>query len=355
MNTPVPFEPRFLATAIGSVPYDDADEAVELILSILSEAPFWPQLPNLDWREGMMVQYVEGIPGIRLDAAERKATLDIEEATFGMDEVEAAYDEGRAALGEISADHARGLSRFCHRLEAMPAPRLVKGHVTGPVTLALALETNYESRAAIYEPELGRMIARMVGLKARFQEDLFAKVAPGAETIIFFDEPSMGSIGSAVLNLDADLAVELLTIASDACRGISGIHCCGETDLGLIADTGVQVLNFDAYDYLDSLVAAGKQVRKFVEGGGMLAIGLVPSFLPYPEAVAAETLESLWKRLLEVIDELTATGLDQELLARRSMITPSCGTGGMKPQLARRSLELTAQLAVKAREHFITD
>lgn len=355
MQAHMPFEPRFLATAIGSVPYDDTDEAIDLILSILSEAPFWPQLPRIDWREGMMVQYVEGIPGIRLDAAAEKATLDIEEATFGMEEVEAAYNEGRAALGAISAEHSRGLDRFCHRLEALPAPRLVKGHVTGPVTLALALETNYESRAAIYEPELARMIAQMVGLKARFQEDLFSKVAPSSETIIFFDEPTMGSIGSAVLNLDADLAVEILSIAAGACRGIVGIHCCGETDLGLIADTGVQVLNFDAFSYLESLIAAGRRVRTFVEGGGMLAIGLVPSFLPYPEAVAAETFESLWARLLEVIDALTATGLDRQLLARQSMITPSCGTGGMRPDLARRSLELTAQLAAKAREHFITD
>jgi methionine synthase II (cobalamin-independent) len=301
----------------------------------------------------MMVQYVEGIPGIRLDAAEKKVTLDIEEATFGMEQVEAAYNDGAVELGAISAEHSRGLDRFCRRLEAMPAPRAVKGHVTGPVTLALSLETNYEARAAFYEPELARMIARAVGLKARYQEQLFSTIAPNAETIIFFDEPSMGSIGSAVLNLDANLAVELLSIASRACRSIPGIHCCGETDLGLIADAGVRVLNFDAFSYFESLVVAGPRVKTFVEGGGMLAIGLVPSFLPHPEAVAAETIESLWARLLEIVDALTATGLDRELLARQSMITPSCGTGGMRPDLARRSLELTAQIADKARERFL--
>jgi hypothetical protein len=84
----------------------------------------------------------------------------------------------------------------------------------------------------------------------------------------------------------------------------------------------------------------------------MLAIGLVPSSLPHPEAVADETVDSLWTRLLEVVDTLASTGLDRELLARRAFLTPSCGTGGMRPELARRSLELTSELAARARAHF---
>jgi len=347
------FEPRFMATAIGSVPFTDTAEAVELILDQFGEGPFWPQLPSIDWREGMMVQYVEGLPGVRLDSEREKVTLDIEEAVFGLEEIERAYSEvDTEALG-ISHDFARGYHELRRRLKSMPTPRLIKGHVTGPVTQALGLETSFEERAAIYEPDLARMIARVMGLKARVQEEVFAEVAPDARTMIFFDEPSMGSIGSAVLNLDVDLAVEILSISASSCRGIPGIHCCGETDLGLVAEAGFEVLNFDAYDYLESVAAAGPQVRSFVEGGGMLAIGLVPSSLPHPTAVADETLESLWDRLLEVVDTLTGTGLDRDLLARRSFITPSCGTGGMTPELARKSFSLTVQLSEKARESLL--
>jgi hypothetical protein len=349
-DVPTAFEPRFLATAIGSVPHHDVGEAVALVFSLLPEAPFWPQLPAADWREGMMAQYVEGLPGARLDHARRRVTLDIEDAVIGLEDVERAYESGSTVDAGISSDHAHGLHHFLHRLESTPAPRLVKGHVTGPVTLAIGLETSYEERAAIYEPDLARMIARWVGLKARHQEEAFARVAPSSGTLVFFDEPSMGSIGSAVLNLDADLAVELLATAVRACRGLTGIHCCGETDLGLVAAAGFDVLNFDAYDYLDSVVAAGPGVRSFVENGGMLAIGLVPSSLPHPAAVADETVDSLWARLLEVVQTLTRTGLDRDLLVRRSMITPSCGTGGMTVELARRSFELTARLSERARD-----
>lgn len=347
------FEPRFSATAIGSFPHREPKEAVELVFELLDEAPLWPQLPRVDWLEGMSAQYIEGLPGARLDAEKQRVTLDIEEATFALEQLEQDFDAGDTSNYSISKEYSRGLHLFCDTLRSRPAPPLVKGHVTGPVTLALSLETNFEDRPAIYEPELARMIARLLGLKARYQEELFAQVVPEAETLIFLDEPSMGSIGSAVLNLDADLAVELLRISASACRGLPGVHCCGETDLGLIAEAGIRVLNFDAYEYLDSVAAAGPRVRSFVEEGGMLAIGVVPSSLPYPEAIEKEDLESLWARLLTVVETLTRTGLDRELLARRSFITPSCGTGGMTPENARRSLTLTRQLSDRAREHFL--
>jgi methionine synthase II (cobalamin-independent) len=354
MRQEAPFEPRLLATAIGSVPHHDADDAVSVIFETLPDAPFWPQLPRADWREGMMAQFVEGLPGAVLDPARRRVGLDIEAATFGIDGVERAAAAGDLGAFGISADFARGYHAFCRRLATAPPPQVVKGHVTGPVTLALALETNFEDRPAIYEPDLARLVARVVGLKARVQEEAFATLAPGAQRLIFFDEPSLGSIGSAVLNLDADLAVELLSIAAASCRGLAGIHCCGETDLGLVVEAGVKVLNFDAFDYLDSVAAAGKRLRTFLEDeGGMLAIGLVPSSLPHPEAIAGETFESLWARLLGVLETLEAAGMDRELVARRSFLTPSCGTGGMSPQNARRSLELTARLAAAARRELL--
>lgn len=347
------FEPCMMATAIGSMPHDDAAAAVDLVLEIFPEAPFWPQLPALGFREGMMVQYVEGLPGARLDETRRRAVLDIDEAVSGMEAIEAAFAASRTAGLGPSPAFAAGYHEFLRRLgEGGRTPCVVKGHVTGPVTLALGLETSFEERAAIYEPDLARLVARLVGLKARAQEERFAEVAPEAETLVFFDEPSLGSIGSAVLNLDADLAVELLATATSACRGMPGIHCCGETDLGLLLEAGLRVINFDAYDYLDSVVAAGPAVRTFVERGGSLAIGVVPSSLPRPDAVADETLDRLWARLVEVLDTLAATGLDRDLLLSRSWITPSCGTSGMRPDLAERSLRLTAELARRGRERF---
>ena len=49
-------KPEFLATGIGSMPFEDVDGAVELSLSRFSQAPFWPQLPRRSPKENMVVQ-----------------------------------------------------------------------------------------------------------------------------------------------------------------------------------------------------------------------------------------------------------------------------------------------------------
>ena len=51
---------KFLATAIGSMPFEDPDYAVKVSLTSL-DAPIWPQLPKFGVNEQMEIQYSEGI------------------------------------------------------------------------------------------------------------------------------------------------------------------------------------------------------------------------------------------------------------------------------------------------------
>ncbi|MDO9528711.1 MAG: hypothetical protein Q7J27_06075 [Syntrophales bacterium] len=49
-------KPEFLATGIGSMPFEDPEHAVDVSLSRLSGAPIWPQLPWLGLNEQMELQ-----------------------------------------------------------------------------------------------------------------------------------------------------------------------------------------------------------------------------------------------------------------------------------------------------------
>ena len=55
-----------LATGIGSLPLVDAQKAIDLIFRYVPSAPFWPQLPKCDMREGMIAQFTENLPGVKL-------------------------------------------------------------------------------------------------------------------------------------------------------------------------------------------------------------------------------------------------------------------------------------------------
>ena len=64
------WQPIAAATLVGSMPHKDRNRAVELILDAVPEVPVWPQLSSFP-AEQMMIQYLEGLPGIREEAGSR--------------------------------------------------------------------------------------------------------------------------------------------------------------------------------------------------------------------------------------------------------------------------------------------
>jgi len=58
------FRPHFAATGVGTVPFDDPNQALDLIWKSCS-IPYWPQLSAARPAEDMDIQYTEGLPLIR--------------------------------------------------------------------------------------------------------------------------------------------------------------------------------------------------------------------------------------------------------------------------------------------------
>ena len=58
------FKPKCLPVLIGSLPLDDHREATKVIFDHTPQIPLWPQLPGYK-REGMILQYIDGLPGVR--------------------------------------------------------------------------------------------------------------------------------------------------------------------------------------------------------------------------------------------------------------------------------------------------
>ena len=88
------FELNGLATAIGSMPHVDPQEACSLVLNYLPEIPTWPQLCNRSFLENMYVQFSEGFPGIVLE--EERIWVDRnQDLSKSLEQLYAAYLENR--------------------------------------------------------------------------------------------------------------------------------------------------------------------------------------------------------------------------------------------------------------------
>ncbi|MCK7469495.1 MAG: hypothetical protein MZU95_00855 [Desulfomicrobium escambiense] len=74
--------------------------------------------------------------------------------------------------------------------------------------------------------------------------------------------------------------------------GLAGVHVCANTDWTLVLDSAADILSFDAYAYFDQFVIYREAIRRFLDRGGLIAWGLVPTLSP--EDLERETAEALF-------------------------------------------------------------
>jgi methionine synthase II (cobalamin-independent) len=295
----------------------------------------------------MVLQFSQGFPNLKWD--EKKQTVWVD-TTQGFDqEIDRFYgwiDERALEPFKIKEDFAKGIG-FLEALASTDYPkriRYIKGQITGPVTFGLAL-VDEEQRAIFYEPTLREILIKHLSSKAQWMQERFNHLLPGIKTIISFDEPSLSSFGSAFSGLNREEVIVSLNECFNAVNGLTGVHCCGNTDWSLLLSTDLDILSFDAYGYLETLALYPKELSKFLERGGLLAWGIVPT----SGAIEKEDSKSLVERFRIGVNTLSEKGIDATLL-QRAIITPSCGTASLPIPLAERVCQVTSEVSKRLRE-----
>lgn len=288
--------------------------------------PFWPQLPKRDFLEQMIPQYSEGMPGIVVDRKEE--TVRINPATK-YDDLAVFYTKFMEEQPEqfaISAGYTAGLHAFL-AAAGRRSWNAVKGHVTGPITFATGISE--VGKEMLYsDHDLRDAAVKLLTRKAQWQIEQLRAFSD--TVIIFVDEPVLAAFGSsAYIGISAGDVVALESEIFEAIRaagGLSGIHVCGNSDWNVIIQTGVDILNFDAYGFGSRLSLYSKDVTALFERDGHIAWGIVPTT---PEELKRETCASLVERFRTGVRSLTEKGLAESLVLEHSILTPSCGCGSL--------------------------
>jgi methionine synthase II (cobalamin-independent) len=346
------FEPNALPTLIGSLPLSDHREATRLILDYMPEIPLWAQLPGYP-EERLISQFTEGLPGIRdngdslyfdtEDPAFEQELLSFYEQYLGVTEAGLPLKE---SIFAFSGRTGRGLEAFLEAIpQADPRPVALKGQITGPFTMMSGLKDK-GGRLAFFNPQLREVIVKSISLKARYQAEEMK--ALGHRVILFLDEPALAGFGSSAMvgikkeDVIADLTEIIDTIKQTG--SIPGIHVCANTDWSVILETPLDVLSFDAYGFFDRIVLYKKQLSDFLKKGKIMAWGMVPTL--NEEDLKKEDVSSL-KAMWD--GQVKQLGTDHEMIKRQSLITPSCGTGLLSPELSIRVMRLTRDLSMTIR------
>jgi methionine synthase II (cobalamin-independent) len=333
-----------IATGIGSLPITDPDQAAALSLQYLPEAPIWPQLPQRDFREHMDGQYSESLPGIRLDAAKQRFFFDTsKDLTPEFEKFFEQYIEKNYGFFKISEAYAAAFPAFINVLKkGLPSKmRFVKGHITGPLTAGISFKDE-TGKDIIHNEMLFDAVVKGLAMKAAWQIQELKQF--GKPVIIFIDEPAMESLGSAFSAVSSEVVAEKLNEIIDTIHelgGLAGIHCCGNADWPMLFNTKVDIVNFDAFGYMEKVMLYPDDIKKFLTRGGALAWGVVPT----GAFMGNETAELLLAKLDAGMKRLEAAGIARHVILQQSLITPSCGMGSLTPDKAEAILKLLREVS----------
>jgi len=336
-------ELKGLATGIGSLPHIDVDAALDLIFKYVPRIPFWPQLPKLNVREGMIAQFSENLPFMSVNENGLSfSTLENEDKDRDLELFYERIIANEIDYFRISKTYALGLHKFYQRLEKQDLNDVlyIKCHITGPFTFAASL-TDDKGVALLHDKILMQAILRGLAMKAAWQINLFRKL--NKKILLFIDEPYLGCFGSAFTPVNREGIVRGLTEFTETLKSddvLLGVHCCGNTDWSIFTDVGkFDVINFDAFDFLDRLILYAENLKAFFSRQGILCWGIVPTQL----FTGLETADVLIRKIKEGINALVRKGLDEKVLFDNMLISPSCGLGTFTPEKSEKIFSLLSE------------
>ena len=190
-------------------------------------------------------------------------------------------------------------------------------------------------------------------MKARWQvQHLSQSKRP---VIIFFDEPGLAGVGSSgftsISNDDISQSFEEVFDSVHLEGGLVGVHVCANTDWSVVLESSVDIVSFDAYTYFDRFILYPDKIKNYLDSGNILAWGIVPTL--NPEELERETSASLVNQWKEKAKQIEALGFDMQNLIKQSLITPSCGTGSLSADLARKAIQLTREVSQEIRTQYL--
>lgn len=185
-----------------------------------------------------------------------------------------------------------------------PEHRVVKLQVTGPVTLCWALG---ESEPRL---EFASAVADWLAANAGGQVAVLAE--RGFDVVLVVDEPRLASV--------ADFAS--LSGVWEPLRAVApawGLHVCGRAPWRTLERAAPDLLSVDVAGHgLDREGAAAR--ARLLRSGASIAWGVIPTSGAGAATGALAGLGHLLSRLAEA-------GVDPARVARRSLLSASCGTG----------------------------
>jgi hypothetical protein len=134
-------------------------------------------------------------------------------------------------------------------------------------------------------------------------------------------------------------------------NGLKGLHLCGNPDWDFLLSADLELLSFDSYARGELFVRYAAEIRRFLDQGGVLSWGIVPTGVAN---LGQESLPSLVDRLELQWDYLVAQGLDRAQIVHQGMLAPAtcCLVNPDRTETVERAFALLQAVSETLRERY---
>ena len=333
---------NLLTTAMAVMPHTDVKRALETALSL--DIPFWPQLPNYSYTEDMYVQASEHFPGICLDLNNRKLSFSTDKFIAELEETLAHFEE--PDYFDVSAEYSVVYRQFLGlNLGDRPA---IRGQLEGPISFGFNVLDENERPILFNDtvrPFMLEFMARRINVQLQKLKER------NVNAFMFVDEPGMQFLFSALAGYGDIKAKTDLDQFFAMVERPRGIHLCGNPDWDFLLGLDLDVLSLDIYTNAEIFSAYATSIRKFLDRGGTIVWGIVPTGV---EAFEKENFQSLVSQLENVWRVLRERGIDFDLLLSRSLLSPAtcCLVNPDRERTVEKAFEQIGEISRRMQEHY---
>lgn len=323
-----------VASGIGSLPYDDPDEAARITTGELPDFPHLPELPGRGAGADMIGR-----------AAAFLVDLHVDLQPAGWRLTDRPGGDERRARSLLRAD----LDAF--EIAAVEYSGPLKLQVAGPLTVAASIERQRGDRA-IADYGARRDLAQSLAEGLRDHVADVGKRVPGAQVVVQVDEPSLPAVLAGAIPtfsgfgrlraVEPSEAEQLLGEVVRAAGEWPVVHCCAaEVPLRLVHRAGARVVALDVGLLTGSV---HDELAEAVDAG----LALWPGVVPVRRPVRVPTDRDLVVRLDRLFARLDA---DPARSVAGIIVTPTCGLAGADVGWAREAYRLARDAARAFAEH----
>lgn len=300
-----------MTTAMGIMPHDNVDRALELALTL--DIPFWPQLPKVNYFEDMYAQISEHFPGINVDPEKRAVSFSIDKFYQDFEEYMPFWEE--ESFFRLSSDYSVVFHRFLE--QDLSGYQYIRGQSIGPVSYGLKI-LDEQNKPMIYYEEVRQIIFDFVAKKLRAQYTEMKEVHPNA--FIWVDEPGLEMIFMAMTGYPSERARDDYKEFLQNFPGPRGVHLCGNPDWSFLLQLELDVLSLDVLSRGHIFSRYTDEIKTFLDRGAIISWGITPTLTEEFEQENVrsmiEMIENLWKTL-------DCSGIPYEQLIKQAWFAPA--------------------------------